>query len=207
MGLYRKNYLCVCDGQQEKLYLEHVGKLISDFPRRVVKFNTLIDRPQRLEKSYEEYDSAALFDFDYNEGQFKTNIELCNRMHNTYKSTRKTGRCIYHAYTNVNFDLWLILHKQDFSRSVARNSAYVPEVKRLYSLSTRENIKAEATIRRILGQISLADVKQAVNRAENIRRGKLQEDGTVVGSTVCYPNPDFSLHEFMKVVLTDCGLL
>ena len=44
MANYRKNYLCVCEGQQEKMYLDHIARLIKDFPRKVVTFNSYIDK-------------------------------------------------------------------------------------------------------------------------------------------------------------------
>lgn len=55
MATYRRKYLCICDGQQETMYLSHVAKLIKDFPRKVVTFNTFVDSPHRLEKRYEDY--------------------------------------------------------------------------------------------------------------------------------------------------------
>lgn len=59
--MYRKTYFCVCDGQQEEMYLKHVAFLLKKFPERVVTFNTTCALPERLEKTYTEYDNAALF--------------------------------------------------------------------------------------------------------------------------------------------------
>ena len=80
MAYYRKTYLCVCEGQQEEMYLNHVASLIKNFPQRVVKFNTIIGNAYRLKKTYEEYDNAALFDYDLNEVEFKRNIEICDQL-------------------------------------------------------------------------------------------------------------------------------
>ena len=206
MANYRKTYLCICDGQQETMYLNHVAKLIKDFPRKVVKFNTFEDSAHRLEKRYEDYDSAALFDFDNNDVEFKRNIEICDKLNKKFKpSKRKSGRCIYHAYSSVNFDLWLILHKEDFRRSVTRNDAYISDVRRVFGLSPTDNIKKENIIKKILGQITLEDVKDAIQRADDIRKRKDQGDSTKIGGTTIYSNPDFSIHEFLKVVLKDSG--
>ena len=60
----RRTYLCICEGQQETMYLAHIARLLTHFPERVVKFNTTIGPPSELKKHYEEYDSAALFDQD-----------------------------------------------------------------------------------------------------------------------------------------------
>ena len=206
MGKYRKTYLCICDGQQETMYLKHIAMLINDFPRKVVKFNTFEDSPHRLEKRYETYDSAAVFDFDNNEVEFKRNIEICDSLNKKLKpSKRKEGRHIYHAYSSVNFDLWLILHKEDYNKSVTRNNAYVSDVRRIFGLKPTEDIKNVEIINRILSQITLDDVKSAIRRAEIIRKNKVKADSTKIGNTIIYSNPDFSIHEFLREVLEDSG--
>jgi len=186
------------------MYLNHVAKLIKDFPRKVVKFNTFEDLPHRLEKRYENYDSAAVFDFDYNEVEFKRNIEICDRLNKKLSpSKRKEGKHIYHAYSSVNFDLWLILHKEEYNKSVTRNDAYISDVRRIFGLKTTEDIKNEEVINKILSQITLEDVKSAIRRAETIRNRKVKTDSTKIGKTTIYSNPDFSIHEFLRAVLED----
>lgn len=208
MNYYRKTYLCVCEGQQEELYLNRISSLLTNFPQKVVKFNTKIGNADRLHKSYEEYDLVAVFDYDFNEVGFKRNIEICEQLKKTSKPTkRKNGKRIFHAYSNVNFDLWLILHKEDYNRPVCNNDAYVTDVRRIYGLKATENIKCQNVIHRILEQITLEDVKSAIRRADVIRGGKIETDGNFIGTTVFYSNPDFSIHEFLKVVLLDCGVV
>lgn len=206
MTHYRKTYLCICDGLQEKMYLNHIASLIKKFPQKVVKFNTFVDSTHRLKKRYEEYDSAAVFDYDFNNVEFKKNIEIWDKLNRELKPTkRKSGRHIYHAYSNVNFDLWLILHKEDFNRIVTRNDAYIPDVRRIYGLKSTDDIKNEGVIKKILSQITLEDLMKAIERAEKIRDRKVRADEMNVGSTVVYSNPEFSIHEFLKVVLKDSG--
>ncbi len=206
MATYRKTYLCICEGQQERMYFDHLAKLIKDFPKKVVKFNTFIDSPHRLEKRYEEYDSAAIFDYDFNETEFYRNIEICNQLNKKLKPTkRNSGRHIYHAYSNVNFDLWLILHKQDYNKRVSKNDAYINDVRRVYGLKRADDIKSEDVINKILGQITLKDVKEAIKRAENIRIIKEESDSKNIFNTLIYENPDFSIHEFLRFVLKDSG--
>ena len=206
MATYRKTYLCICEGQQERMYFDHLAKLIKDFPKKVVKFNTFIDSPHRLEKRYEEYDSAAIFDYDFNETEFYRNIEICNQLNKKLKPTkRNSGRHIYHAYSTVNFDLWLILHKQDYNKRVSKNDAYINDVRRVYGLKRADDIKSEDVINKILVQITLKDVKEAIKRAENIRIIKEESDSKNIFNTLIYENPDFSIHEFLRFVLEDSG--
>lgn len=206
MAKYRKTYLCVCEGQQEKMYLNHVARLIKVFPQKVVTFNSYIDSPKRLTKTYEDYDSAAIFDFDFNAVEFERNIRLCDKLNSKCKSTsRKKDRNIYHAYSNVNFDLWLLLHKEDYFHEVSRNDAYIDDVLRIYGLSSTDDIKNKANLAKILSQITLQDVKDAITRAERIKLHKIEGDGSKIGNSIIYSNPDFSIHEFLKIVLKESG--
>ena len=118
---------------------------------------------------------------------------------------RNSGRHIYHAYSNVNFDLWLILHKQDYNKRVSKNDAYINDVRRVYGLKRADDIKSEDVINKILGQITLKDVKEAIKRAENIRIIKEESDSKNIFNTLIYENPDFSIHEFLRFVLEDSG--
>ncbi|MBS3976681.1 MAG: RloB domain-containing protein [Syntrophomonadaceae bacterium] len=203
--MYRKTYFCVCEGQQEEMYLKRVAFLLKNFPERVVTFNTSYGLPERLKKNYTEYDNAALFDYDYKETGFRQNIELCEKLHR--KGQRENGKNVYHAYSNVNIDLWFILHKEDFNRPVASNDAYIADVRRIYGLNQDADIKEKTNLEKMLKQITLEDVRHAIRRAEQIRLQKLESDCFMVGTVVCYRNPDFSLHSFMKIVLRDCGEL
>lgn len=203
--MYRKTYFCVCEGQQEEMYLKHVAFLLKKFPERVVTFNTTYGLPERLKKTYTEYDNAALFDHDFKEDEFRRNITICEQLQR--KSRKEKGKNVYHAYSNVNIDLWFILHKEDFNRPVTSNDAYVADVRRIYGLGQESDIKEKANLEKMLKQITLDDVKQAIRRAEQIRAAKLESDRFMVGAVACYGNPDFSLHEFLKIVLHDCGEL
>lgn len=78
-------------------------------------------------------------------------------------------------------------------------------MKKVYGLKPTDNIKNEEVINKILNQITLDDVKAAIERADNIRRRKANADCILFGNTKTYSNPDFSIHEFLKAVLQDSG--
>ena len=94
--MYRKTYFCVCDGQQEEMYLKHVAFLLKIFPERVVTFNTTRGSAERLKKNYTDYDNAALFDYDFKDTEFRQNIIICEQLRR--KSRREKGKNVYHAY-------------------------------------------------------------------------------------------------------------
>lgn len=200
MSIYRKTYFCICEGQQEMLYFKHLSNLLRDLPKRSITFNTVKGKPYLVTKNQVEYDTAAVFDFDFNEEEFHKSIALCDKGPSKGKK-KKTDPVIWHAYSNVNFDLWLLLHKKCFNKTVFANNDYHAEIRKEYGLGPTENIKNEKVMNKILNQISLADVKKAVERAEQIRSGKC-EDGKLCGKTMIYSNPDFSIHLFIKYVLS-----
>jgi len=199
----RRSYFCVCEGQQEEMYLKRIAFLLKKFPQRVITFNTTTGLPEEIDKTITMYDCAALFDHDLKEKEFHRKIETCEKLRRKYHNKKK----VYHAYSNVNFDLWLILHKEDYCKPVFNTHAYINDVRRIYALSPEADIKEKDNLEKILSQISLEDVKDAIRRAEQIRSNKLESDRKLINGVVCYDNPDFSLHNFIKVVLKECGEL
>lgn len=202
--MYRKTYRCVVEGQQEVLYLQHLAKLLTTFPKTVVKFNVSEGNAHELIKSYVEYDSACLFDYDFNKAEFESNLTTCASLNrkNQKKSKKQSAR-VYHAYTNVCFDLWLVLHKKDFFAPVSANDAYVKDVIQLYNLPKDSDIKNEKVIETILSQITLEDVKRAIYRAQLICGRKLPTDAIQVGGEKYFDNPDLSIHNFIEIVIKD----
>ncbi|MBN4056464.1 MAG: hypothetical protein COA82_10420 [Alkaliphilus sp.] len=107
----------------------------------------------------------------------RKNIQICDQLRKGNEATKgKRGKRIFHAYSNVNFDLWLILHKEDYSKPVISNDAYISVVRRIYGLSEKESIKKKIVIEKILAQIDLDDVKKAIERADVIRERKISTD-------------------------------
>lgn len=202
--MLRKQYFCVCEGQQESLYFKRLGKLMSNPPKRVIKFNTVVDNPSRLAREYIEMDSAAVFDFDFNDAAFRNNIKLCDKLKGKYKTKKQaTNRNIYHAFSNVNFDLWLLIHKVDYRKKVYNNHSYTSDLRVAYGLKKDADIKNLKIINTILGQISLNDVKMAVLRAKKIRQNKILTDAITVEDSLIYDNPDFSIHQFVDTIIKE----
>lgn len=202
--MYRKNYRCVVEGQQEDLYLQHLAKLITKFPQTVVKFNISEGNAYELTKSYVEYDSACLFDYDFNKPEFESNLTTCATLNRrNQKKGKKQSARVYHAYTSVCFDLWLVLHKKDYFAPVSTNDAYVKDVIELYGLPKGADIKNKKVIETILSQITLDDVKSAISRAKQICDRKLPTDAINVDSESYFANPDLSIHKFIDIVISD----
>ena len=112
----------------------------------------------------------------------------------------KKGK-IYIAYSNLNFDLWLLLHKRFFNKVVTNNDDYIDLVRKEYGLGKNDNIKKESNIDKILGQINLEDVKFAINNANKIMQNKGEYDKIIFKNYIYYSNPSMSIHNFLQEIL------
>ena len=188
----RRQYFCVCDGQQEEMYLKHLAHLLKTEVRRV-SFTTKRGLPGDITKHrHIKYDKAVLFDHDGKTNEFREALITCHK-----------AKCTP-AYSNLNFDLWLLLHKQDYTSHESTNKAYVNRVRKAYNLGDETDIKSKASITTILKQITLDDIKSAIRRAQKIREQKLTSDAEKIGLIICYDNPDLSIHKFILKMFSEC---
>ncbi len=135
----------------------------------------------------------AVFDYDLNKKDFEDKVKMC-------KHTEI-------LYSNLNFDLWLLLHKRTFEKNVQNNDAYVKMIRREYNLEENANIKSKINMEKILSQIELYDIKIAINNAEKIMGKKLNEDGIYVKKGfVYYPNPSMSINVFFKELFQEINI-
>lgn len=182
----RKDYICYYEGLQEEKYFIRLKELIEKtYPNirirfnRVNKFNYFIELPSEVKK-------IAIFDYDLNNENFEFKVKKCLRM----------GVSI--LYSNLNFDLWLILHKELFATQVTYNDDYQDKIRKIYNLSLTANIKKEENIDKILKQIELHDIQCAIKNANKIMETKDKNDLIIVNSKFSYySNPSLSIQNFL----------
>ncbi len=205
----KRNYFCVVEGQQEIIYLKRISALLTKFPERIVKINTALGDANKLNKnqSLPDYDRACFFDHDFNKVEFERNLDTCIKLNSKNKKARnKSEYNTYHAYSNICFDLWLILHKEFTTRLVSSADGYIDDVRRIYLLPKEADIKKEDVIEKIVSQINLDDVRTAISNAQRIRKSKLPTDELLTNEkNPYYSPPDFSIDVFLNTVLKDAG--
>lgn len=191
--MIKREYRCFYEGQQEEMYFDYIAKKVKEAnPNISLKFKKLA-KLKTLEKSSTDVPKIAVFDYDLNKVDFESKVKICNE-------TRI-------LYSNLNFDLWLVLHKKQYRRTVQNNNAYIDEIRNSYNLPDNANIKAKGNIQKILEQIELVDVKRAIQNAEEIMKGKMEEDKIYVKRNFSYyPNPSMSINEFFKELFEDIGI-
>lgn len=191
--MIKREYRCYYEGQQEEMYFEYVGKKVKEAnPNISLKFKK-VAKLKTLEKSSTSVPKLAVFDYDLNKVEFEKNVKIC-------KETRI-------LYSNLNFDLWLVLHKVRYEKNVQSNSAYVDLVRKIYKLKDNANIKSQTNIQKILEQIEISDIKRAIQNAEDIMNRKLEEDKmNIKRGFSYYPNPSMNINEFFKELFEDFNI-
>lgn len=199
-------YRGACEGSQERMYFVHLKGLIKREERRKydVQFNLICTNggsPLIVAKRADvtlagEIERLAAFDYDGKHGEFIDALDYC-----------KAKRIVY-GYSNYCFDLWLLLHKERYMRVIANANGYEAKIRSVYNLPEEADIKEEVFVKQILSQISLDDIRRAVENAEYIviDNEQVKEPRYSNKSEKFFDNPDLSIHRFIAKVLEDVGL-
>ena len=200
-------YIVGCEGKnQETKYFEKVQEIINSIPSR--KCNVLFDFAEpfggdplcvverTVTKSIGKTNKAAIFDYDGKKKKYEQALELA------------TENKIDIGNTNYCFDLWMILHKEDYFVQVSHQDDYANELRRVYGLSSVANIKKESNVETVVNQISLEDIVNAVRRAELIEamNSTKTPNVTEIKKLPYYDNPDTQIHLVLKEIFRKAGI-
>lgn len=113
------------------------------------------------------------------------------------------------GYTNLTFELWMILHKKDCNASLTDKSKYLAPINSAYNeeFNSLKSYKEERHFKRCLSKLSLSDVKEAVRRAKKITQNN-KELGNPMKSYKGFKyyqnNPSLSIWEIVDEILIEC---
>lgn len=200
-------YIVGCEGKnQEKKYFERVQYIINSIPSR--RWNVLFDFAEpfggnsrcvverTINKSIGKSNKVAVFDYDGKRKEYEEALELAK------ENKIELGN------TNYCFDLWLILHKEDYFHSVSHQDDYANDLRRVFGLLADSNIKKEANVNRIVSQIDLSDIITAIKRADKIVQDNLKKTQHLTPNTqiAYYDNPDTQMHIALKTIFHKTGI-
>ncbi|MHB1484891.1 MAG: RloB domain-containing protein [Saccharofermentanales bacterium] len=205
------------EGENEKWYFEHVQRIINQMESSTynVKMEIKIQKsPLKHSKtisSLYQINAFHICDYESNDKIHTTGFE---RTLAEMKSIKKTRKHIKYklGYSNYTFDLWIIMHKIQFFSSFSDRTQYVKGINRAYSENFQfiDDYKDEKNFKRILSQIDIIDIKNAIKNAENIRDLKAENRCKISdmhGFKFYKENPDLTVHECVKLIFIACGVL
>lgn len=208
-------YFFSVEGETEKWYLNWLQEQINtcNYANARVEFKVSVEKnPKKKVKSLNIMGKTEIwhvFDFEeiQNEQSFKKTLDHM-------KEAEALGKKVVYklGYTNLTFDLWIILHKQCLKNTLNHKRQYLKELNRVYDEQyvSMNEYKEERNFKRILSKLSLNDVIQAIEYAKDIIY-KRSNDGHVEIKYKKYSyykeNPSLSLHIIIAKVLKDVGII
>ncbi|OXM13325.1 RloB family protein [Paenibacillus herberti] len=212
-----KKYYFTVEGETEQWYLDHIKDLINAEDSAIFKVS--IER--KVQKNPLKYAKSVVntskihithwFDYESSEPlhvkQFKETLDALKA-----SSSIRGKQIKYHlGYSNLTFELWMILHKNNCGY-IAHRDRYLDQINRAFSEQFTElgTYKERSNFHRVLGKISLDDVKSAITRAKLIMKSNQQNDLKLhnhSGFNFYLDNPSLTIYESVEQILKECGLL
>lgn len=212
-----KKYYFSVEGETEQWYLKWLQSLINETPESAFKvsFDCPVQKnPLKRAKSIVVTGKTDIYHIsDYESDEEVHVIEFRETMDNM-KRAKDIGKQINYkfGYSNLTFDLWIVLHKSNCNGSLAHRRLYLPHINRAFgeNFENMDEYKHENNFKRILSQLTLSNVKEAVDRAKQIMK-RNKENGYVLQEYKGYryyrENPSLAVWEVIERVLVECELV
>ena len=212
----RKYYFSV-EGETEKLYLKRLQSIINN----TLESQYNVDLYSKIEKDPCSYvkqlsiiNKTKVIHIIDKESEIPLHKEEFKKSLDKMKEAEKLKKIEYQlAYSNFTFELWLILHKCDCFNSLNNRKDYLSYINKVYNknFQSLKDYKKEENLKKILDELNIDDVKNAVIRAKLIteknfqeKKGKKEE---YKGYIFYNENPSLSIHEIIEQILKDCKLI
>ena len=210
-------YYFTVEGETEKWYLEWLRDAINADPRSKVKVvcsPKVQKNPVKGAKAKTNLDKSAkvfhVFDFEDEE---PIHVKAFKDTLANMKKAGSLGRGFRYvsAYSNLTFELWMVLHKGDCP-ALAHRRQYLKPINDLYGehFESLDEYKHEANFKRVLGKLTVDDAVTAVGRAETLAK-RAEEHGLRkaqhCGYSYYLDNPATDLWIPVKQMLEEGGII
>lgn len=204
------------EGETEEWYLEWFQNAINsdNAANYHVKIDVNVEKnPMKLVKKLNAMTTHYVTHLCDVEGQMAGDLKGFETTLANLKEARTQKSIAYKlGYSNLSFELWMILHKRDCNSCFNCKSEYLDLINTCYAedFISLSKYKEEASFKRCLSKLSLNDVRSAIKRAERImldRRNSNIKLRYYKGYSYYPENPALSIQETIKMILKECGLL
>lgn len=210
-------YTLTVEGETEQWYFQWLRDQINSCPERTYNISVNAKVQQSPERFYKGTtrkvtpEVTHICDMESNE---KVHVEKFQRILSEMKDAKSNKNIIYSlGYSNYTFELWMVLHKIDCNGPISHRTQYLRPINRAFEENFEDlsHFKQENNFKRCLSQLNLNDVKAAIKRAERITKNNEQDQAKVKlhykGYTYFRDNPSLSVHEKVRKMLTECGVI
>lgn len=114
------------------------------------------------------------------------------------------------GYSNVSFELWILLHKVNFGKLVIKPDDYLSYINKAFgeSFLNLKRYKEEKNFKKLLKKLTINDVKSAIKRAKTIQKNTDTTCRKLIhyGFEYYDENPSLSIHEIVDEILKICKI-
>ncbi|HCM14186.1 MAG TPA: abortive phage infection protein [Lachnospiraceae bacterium] len=212
-----RTYYFSVEGETEQWYLEWLQRMINVDPaaRYTVKLDSKIQKdPLARVKRLTIVDKTEITHiFDY-ESEEPVHVQQFKAVLDRMKAAQDSGKNIKYqlGYSNFTFELWIILHKTNCNGTLTHRRQYLTPLNQAYDqqFENLDQYKHEDNFKRILDQLTLDNVRKAIQRSKTIMQ-RNQEAGYILQQYKRYKyykeNPALSIWESIEKILRECELL
>ena len=214
---HTKKYYFSVEGQTEKAYLDWLQNMINNSSDSICKvsFDCMVQPdPVKRVKGITiagKTDIWHLYDYESNDPEHtKRFVDTMDKM----KTAEGMGKQIkyYSGYSNLTFDLWIILHKIDCFGTVPHRKNYLQHINKAYSTAfqSMDEYKEADNFRYCLSTLDINSVIQAIDRAKRINQINTENAYTLhrYKSFAYYKeNPALDIWIIIEKILKDCKLI
>lgn len=206
----------------EKLYFEHLRDLINQEEKRkkecvlIIKVKespvNVVRNNSQIRNQFFHIQDVEDYSEDQQKEKFHKLINDVVQANQQAKSNKSPGYKL--GYTNFSFDLWICLHKGDMNFSVQHRKKYITYINRYYNTSYQfiDEYKNQSEFSKILSNIRLEDVKNAIRRGKMIRNNNDTNNSVSANQkkiqyrtyTFYSENPDLDLFEVVEIIMNKC---
>ena len=204
---FTKLYYFSFEGETEKWYLEWLERElnVSEMLNYKVSFKLIGKNPVKAVKRLGLLYKTNIYHIcDYEDEQ---SDRILKSAIDSIRMAEKINNIKYYlAYSNLAFELWLILHKRAFNKRLVNNSAYLQYINLCYDEKFRSlnEYKEEKNFKKILSKLSLNNVRTAIENAKRIMQNNKNNCFELCDyrkEKYYKENPSISVHKIIEQIL------
>ncbi len=206
-----KTFFFMVEGETEKHYLKWLEKQIDEVSPYRVRFDIVVSKnPFKRLKTLPKDEPVTVYIFFDIESQEPQHRRALQQFLDDVTRAPKNGGRFRLAYSNLTFDLWLILHKLDAFSPVISRKNYIRLINKAFGSSFRgmNEFKRKESLRKIFSGLSLKDVKAAISREKFIMAQKNRDFHPVEykGFNYYREDPALTVGGVIEEILEKCGV-
>ncbi len=214
--LYTRKYTITVEGETEKWYFEWLNKQINACESRTCNASIDAKVQQSPKKFYKGANAKTtprvihICDVESNEPAYVHKFQNILKEMKEAKDQKRIAYIL--GYSNFTFELWMVLHKRNCNGSIHHRRQYLDSICLAFDekFEDLDHYKQEAAFERCLNKLTLENVLDAIRRAETITTLNEKDKKTLIryrGYVYFRENPALSVHEVVKTILTECGVI